>query len=67
MPTLRYSMEVLDKMEGHKFEYTCAELLRLNGGRDVSITQGSGDYGIDILARRGTVKYAIQCLSLIHI
>ena len=61
MPTLRYSMEVLDKMEGHKFEYTCAELLRLNGWRDVSITQGSGDYGIDILARRGTVKYAIQC------
>lgn len=61
MSALRYSMELLDKMEGHKFEYACAELLRLNGWHDVSVTQGSGDYGIDILARRGSVKYAIQC------
>lgn len=61
MPALRYSMEVLDKMEGHNFEYACADLLRLNGWHDVSVTQGSGDYGIDILARRGSVKYAIQC------
>jgi hypothetical protein len=54
-------MEELDKMEGHDFEYAVADLLHHNGYRDVSVTQGSGDYGIDVLARRKNVKYAIQC------
>lgn len=58
---MRYTMEELDVMEGHAFEYAVADLLRHNGWRDVSVTQGSGDYGADILARRGTVRYAIQC------
>jgi restriction system protein len=48
-------------MEGHDFEYAVADLLRYNGYRDVEVTQGSGDYAIDILARRKSVKYAIQC------
>jgi len=48
-------------MEGHDFEYAIADLLRHNGYRNVSVTQGSGDFGIDILARRKNVKYAIQC------
>ncbi len=58
---IKYTMEKLDRMEGHEFEYACAELLRHSGYRDVAVTQGAGDYGIDILARRGSVKYAIQC------
>lgn len=58
---VKYSMEKLDAMEGHEFEYACAELLRHVGYRDVKVTQGAGDYGVDILARRGNVKYAIQC------
>ena len=58
---IKYTMEKLDRMEGHEFEYACAELLRHSGYRDVTVTQGAGDYGIDILARRGSVKYAIQC------
>lgn len=58
---VQYSMEKLDTMEGHEFEYACAELLRHVGYRDVKVTQGAGDYGVDILARRGNVKYAIQC------
>ena len=56
-----YTLEQLDMMEGHEFEYAVAELLRSNGWKDVEVTQGSGDYGIDILARRMNVKYAIQC------
>lgn len=58
---MRYTLEQLDFMEGHSFENAVADLLFHNGYRDVKVTQGSGDYGIDILARRKNVKYAIQC------
>ncbi len=58
---MKYSIDELDNMEGHDFEYAVADLLRYNGWRDVEVTQGSGDYGIDILARRGSTRYAIQC------
>ena len=51
----------IDLMEGHDFEYYCAELLRLRGFQEVEVTKGSGDYGIDILAEKDGVTYAIQC------
>ena len=51
----------IDKMEGHQFEYYCAELLRKNDFENVEITKGSGDQGIDILAQKDGIKYAIQC------
>ena len=51
----------LDLMEGHDFEYFCAELLRRRGFQEVEVTKGSGDYGIDILAEKEGVTYAIQC------
>lgn len=51
----------MDQMEGHDFEYFCAELLRKNGFLDVEVTKGSGDYGIDVLAEKDGVTYAIQC------
>lgn len=50
-----------DYMEGHDFEYFCAELLRKNGFSNVEVTQGSGDQGIDILATKDGIKYGIQC------
>lgn len=50
-----------DNMEGHQFEYFCADLLRKNGFINVEVTQGSGDYGIDVLAEKDEIKYAIQC------
>lgn len=50
-----------DSMEGHDFEYFCADLLKCNGFRNVSVTQGSGDQGIDILAEKEGVQYGIQC------
>ena len=52
---------VLEEMEGHEFEYFCAELLERRGFEDVEVTKGSGDYGIDILAEKEGVTYAIQC------
>lgn len=51
----------MDEMEGHDFEYYCADLLRYNGFDDVEVTRGSGDFGVDILADRGEVTYAFQC------
>ena len=50
-----------DQMEGHEFEYYCAEVLRKKGFIDVEVTKGSGDYGADILAEKEGVTYAIQC------
>ena len=48
-------------MDGHTFEYFCATLLEDAGFQDVEVTQASGDYGIDILAEKDGVTYAIQC------
>lgn len=50
-----------DDMEGHDFEVFCAELLAKRGFLEVEVTKGSGDYGIDILAEKDGVTYAIQC------
>lgn len=50
-----------DQMDGHDFEYFCAQLLEQRGFSEVEVTRGSGDYGIDILAQRDGVTYAIQC------
>lgn len=58
---LEPQLPVYDIMEGHDFEYYCADLLKNNGFYNVSVTQGSGDQGIDVLAEKGGVKYGIQC------
>ena len=50
-----------DSMDGHEFEYFCADLLKNNGFINVVVTQGSGDHGIDILAEKDDISYAIQC------
>lgn len=51
----------MDTMEGHDFEYFCADLLKHRGFVEVEVTKGSGDYGIDILAEKDGVTYGIQC------
>ncbi len=50
-----------DDMEGHAFEYFCADLLSKNGYSDIEVTKGSGDQGIDIIAHKDGIKYGIQC------
>ena len=57
----RFRGRALDEMEGHDFEYFCAELLEQNGFIDVEVTKGSGDYGVDVLAEKDGVTYAVQC------
>lgn len=55
------SLSRIDHMEGHDFEYWCADLLRKNGFTRVEVTRGSGDQGVDIIAYKDGKKYAIQC------
>ena len=60
--TIEQNNEIdIDTMEGHDFEFFCADLLRKNGFKNVSVTQGSGDQGIDIIAFKDDIKYGIQC------
>ena len=58
---LRKKETPLDEMEGVEFEQYCAELLRNRGFIDVKLTKASGDFGVDILAEKDGVTYAIQC------
>lgn len=51
----------LPQMDGHTFEHYCAGLLSKNGFVNVEVTQASGDYGIDVLAEKDDITYAIQC------
>ena len=48
-------------MDGHQFEHWCAEMLRNLDFVDVVVTPASGDHGVDILAKKSGLKYAIQC------
>lgn len=50
-----------DKMSGEDFEEFCANILRGNGFTNVEVTKASGDHGIDILATKDGLRYAIQC------
>lgn len=51
----------IDLMDGHQFENWCADALKIIGFCNISITPGSGDQGVDILADKDGVKYAFQC------
>ena len=55
-----------DLLDGHTFEYFCADLLRYNGFTKVTVTSGSGDYGVDILCNKNSDTYAIQCKCYNH-
>ena len=48
-------------MDGYSFEDWCANLLKINGFEDVEVTKASGDYGIDIIAKKESIRFAIQC------
>lgn len=51
----------IDLMEGHEFEQYCANLLEEHGFQEGEVTKGSGDFGVDVLAQREGISYAIQC------
>lgn len=55
------SIDKIDKMSGLEFEKFTARLLRQLGYKDVTVTKSSGDQGIDVLASKDGLRYAIQC------
>lgn len=59
--SMREKAKNIAGMEGHDFEQYIAMLLSKNGYQNVKVTQGSGDYGIDVIAEKDGYKYAIQC------
>ena len=44
----------------YEYEYYCASILRENGW-DAKITKGSGDHGVDVIAKSDGLVLAIQC------
>ncbi len=61
-----HTMDKVDAMDGHAFEYWCADLLSKNGFSSVEVTPGSGDHGVDVLAEKEGIRYAIQCKCYSH-
>ena len=55
------SINKTDEMTGQEFEAFCSNLLKKNGFINVKLTKASRDHGIDILAEKDEVTYAIQC------
>ena len=49
------------RLSGPEFEAYFALVLSDNGFKNVQVTKGSGDQGVDILAERNGKSYAIQC------
>ena len=51
----------IDQLTGFEFELLIQKLLIKSGYHSVKITQASGDYGIDLLAKKNHVSYGFQC------
>ena len=61
MVITEYNMSNIDAMNGHEFEHFIATLLRQLGYQKVEVTRGSGDQGVDVLAEKDDIRYAVQC------
>ncbi len=48
-------------MDGKRYEKVVASYLKRKGFFAVKVTGESGDYGVDVLARKSIHKYAVQC------
>lgn len=55
------TLEEIDNLNGLEFENYISHLLKINGYKEIEITPASGDFGIDILAKKDDIKYGIQC------
>jgi HJR/Mrr/RecB family endonuclease len=50
----------VDMMPGHTFEHYIAQVMEHQGYK-TNATKGSGDLGVDIVAQKDGVRYAVQC------
>lgn len=53
-------------MDGHVFEYFCADLLQIEGFKNIEVTKASADNGVDIIATKNNKKYIFQCKCITH-
>lgn len=56
-----YKKHNIDDMSGQNFENYCANLLIAYGFKNIEITKGSGDQGVDIIGYYDGFKIAVQC------
>jgi restriction system protein len=57
---LRSGLRQIDAMNGNDFENYVAARLRAAGYR-VAMTRATGDFGVDLIARKGKERLAVQC------
>lgn len=55
------AFEDIDAMNGREFELFTGKLFRELGYSNVVVTQSSCDFGVDVIAEKDDVKFAIQC------
>lgn len=48
----KYTLKQLDKMDGHQFEYACADILKANGYKHVKVTRSSVTLALMSLQRK---------------
>ena len=59
---LNEQLEFIDlSLDGIEFEKYFAGLLNANGYHHVNVTSASGDYGVDVTAMKGGIRFAFQC------
>ena len=56
-----YDAVDFDDMDGFEFEELTCDILVANGFEIAESTQNSGDFGVDVIAQRDGIIYAIQC------
>ncbi len=49
------------ELTGYEYEHKGTKFLKDKGFSIVEVTQGSGDYGVDIIAKKDGERYAVQC------
>ena len=59
--TMQDQIKNFDYMDGYEFETFCSDILVKLGYTNVTVTQSSADQGIDVLAEKDGVRFAIQC------
>ena len=58
---IEYELKRIDSMDGTMFEHWCVGLLLRSGFQKAERTGKSGDQGVDIVAVKDSIRYAIQC------
>ena len=55
------NFQEIDCMNGLEFEHFIANLLKRNDYKQVQVTKASGDFGVDVLAKKDNRIWAFQC------